>query len=57
MKIGGVDAEIIMEVAALECFEVDWQEVTFAAGYRACSPAGWMPPWAASTVPPNAHSC
>lgn len=33
-EISGVDAEIIKEIAALECLEVDWQEVTFAAGLQ-----------------------
>lgn len=33
-EIGGVDAEIIKEIAAMECLEVDWQEVTFAAGLQ-----------------------
>jgi polar amino acid transport system substrate-binding protein len=33
-EITGVDAEIIKEIAALECLEVDWQEVTFAAGMQ-----------------------
>lgn len=33
-EISGVDAEIVKEIAALECLEVDWQEVTFAAGMQ-----------------------
>jgi polar amino acid transport system substrate-binding protein len=33
-EIGGVDAEIIKEIAAMECLDVNWQEVTFAAGLQ-----------------------
>ncbi|GER21523.1 cystine ABC transporter substrate-binding protein [Zafaria cholistanensis] len=33
-EISGVDAEIIKEIAAMECLEVDWQEMTFAAGMQ-----------------------
>jgi polar amino acid transport system substrate-binding protein len=33
-EISGVDAEIIKEIAALECLQVGWQEVTFSAGMQ-----------------------